>query len=147
MNTLAPEEIQKLRDAFNRGLGVRAAARETGMNRETCGKYFAEWDNSRLPENSTSLSSFELNAKIREYDLTIPLILDDALVEQLKRARKAVIMLRACRDMEKFLESQTPERDAEMRPYAEQGLGFRLRPRRGMTSPKIADSERSSPCR
>lgn len=69
MNTLAPEEVQKLRDAFDRGLGVRAAARETGLNRETCGRYFTTWWTApqQSPVDDAPLVTIERPA-LTEYD-------------------------------------------------------------------------------
>lgn len=42
---MSAEEVQKLRDAFDRGLGLRKTARDTGLNRETVGRYYREWRN------------------------------------------------------------------------------------------------------
>lgn len=40
MNILEPDKVRKLYACFEEGLGVRATARKTGVNRETVSKYF-----------------------------------------------------------------------------------------------------------
>ena len=56
MNQLSAEEVKRLRTMFDRGLGVRAAARESGINRETCGKYFKQWRTAPMPAKAINRS-------------------------------------------------------------------------------------------
>ena len=43
MNLMPIETVKKLRDAWERGLSTRAAARSVAVNRNTCAKYFRMW--------------------------------------------------------------------------------------------------------
>jgi len=48
MNVLTPEKITALRALFERGIGVRAAAREIGCNRGTAARYRHAWIEAEL---------------------------------------------------------------------------------------------------
>lgn len=93
MNTLSTEEIQRLREAFERGLGVRAAARAVGVNRETCGRYFKDWSQNFPQDPIERAKHFRLIADMEEWLTRFPperaLVLRAAFYSGLARPRSA----------------------------------------------------------
>jgi hypothetical protein len=89
MNILSREEQDTLRAAWQRGLGVRAAAREARVNRETAGRYFRAWSVSSDP--AERVRDLRLIADVEEWLMKFPTerasYLRDAFYEGLAQKR------------------------------------------------------------
>lgn len=91
MNVLLPDEIERLRDAWARKSGVRAAARALGINRETVARYYKDWSR---PQPMSERHREKVNEIARQ--ITSPAVFDliDAEMQYLMIEHEELTTLR-----------------------------------------------------
>src|SRR5690348_4882132 len=93
MNLMPNETLQKLRAAWERGLSTRGAAREVGINRNTCTRYFQLWakDGSKLdPYNRDDIRGSVADPESPDLFCLIQPELKGKLIEEAKRRKTSL---------------------------------------------------------